>query len=73
MKTKYTVKVYLARNFVALMDMFDTDFWSKVEEFVWQKCQEGMNCIIVNNESGMTMYARAEDFTTETVEVKGGI
>ena len=76
-QTKYTVKAYLNRNFIALMDMLDTDFWSQVEEFVWQNCQDGMNCIIVNNELGTKMYARAEDFTEDTVEVneliKGGI
>ena len=67
-QTKYTVKAYLNRNFIALMDMLDTDYWNKVEEFIWQKCQEGMNCTIVNNDIGFELYARAEDFTEETVE-----
>lgn len=77
MQTKYTVKVYLARKFIALMDILDTNSWSEVEEFVWQKCQEGMNCIITNNELGIKMYARAEDFNEDTIDVseliKGGI
>ena len=67
-QTKYTVKAYLNRNFIALMDMLDTDDWNKVEEFIWHNCQKGMNCTIVNNDIGFELYARAEDFTEETVE-----
>lgn len=67
-QTKYTVKAYLNRKFIALMDMLDTDFWSQVEDFVWKQCQDGMNCTIVNNDLGITMYARAEDFTEETID-----
>lgn len=76
MQTKYTVKVYLARKEVVLMDMLDTNSWSEVEEFVWQKCQEGMNCTIIYNEFGTKLYAYAEDFNEDTIEaaelIKGG-
>ena len=67
-QTKYTVKAYLNREFVALMDMLDTYLWSAVEEFIWHNCQKGMNCTIVNNDIGFELYARAEDFTEETIE-----
>lgn len=60
-QTKYTIKVYLARKEKVLMDMLDTDFWGQAEEFVWQKCQEGFNCTIVNNELGTIMYAYKEE------------
>lgn len=66
MQTKYTVKVYLSK-FEILMDMLDTNSYTEVEEFVWQKCQEGMHCVIIDNELGLQVYARAEDLIKEEV------
>lgn len=47
-----------------------TDFWSEVEEFVWDKVQEGFNCLIIDHKTGERKYAFAEDFNETTLSPK---
>ena len=67
---KYTVKAYFCSTHSGLIDTLETNSWTKVEEFIWENCQGGLNCIVVNNETGEQKWAYAEDFNEETVEPK---
>ena len=64
---KYTVKAYLCTNFSELMDDFETDYWSVVEDFIWENTQLGYNCEIIDNYNEKTSYTYAEDFDEEAL------
>ena len=62
---KYTVKAYICTNFSGLMDDLETDYWSEVEDFIWENTQRGYNCEIVDNYNEETSWTYAEDFDEE--------
>ena len=64
---KYTVNAYLCTNFAGLMDSLETDFWFEVEEFIWDNCQKGLNCELIDNETGDRNWAYADDFDEESL------
>jgi hypothetical protein len=69
---KYTVKAYLEKSMKGLMADLETDDWNEVEAFIWQYCQQGLNCKFVDNTSptynGGEAYA--DLFNESTVEVE---
>ena len=65
---KYTVRAYLCTNFAGLMDSFETDYFSEVEEFIWENTQKGYNCELIDNERGTIGWTYAENFTEETID-----
>ena len=65
---KYTVKAYLCTNFSGLMDSLETDNFYEVQDFIWENCQKGYNCILTDNERGETNIAYAASFTEEAVD-----
>ena len=67
MEMKYTVNAYLCTNFAGLMDSLETDFWFEVEEFIWDNCQKGLNCELIDNETGDRNWAYADDFDEESL------
>lgn len=64
---KYTVKAYLCTNVTGLMDSLETDNFYEVQDFIWEKCKKGFNCLLADNETGLRNWAYADDFTEETV------
>lgn len=66
---KYTVNAYLCTNFAGLIDSLETDFWFEVEEFIWDNCQKGFNCELIDNETGDRNWAYADDFNEAVEEV----
>ena len=64
---KYTINAYLCTNFAGLMDSLETDFWFEVEEFIWDNCQKGFNCELIDNETGSRNWAYADDFDEESL------
>ena len=69
MKMKYTINAYLCTNFAGLMDSLETDFWFEVEEFIWDNCQMSLNCELIDNETGDSDWAYADDFNKAVAEV----
>lgn len=67
MEMKYTVKAYLCTNFSGLMDDFETDYWSEVEDFILENTQRGYNCEIIDNYNEETKFTYAEDFDEEAL------
>lgn len=65
---RYTVKAYLCTNFTGFMDSLETDNFYEVQDFIWENCQEGLNCQLTDNETGSRNWAYADDFTEETVD-----
>ena len=66
---RYKVNAYLCTNFAGLMDSLETDDFYEVQDFVWENCQEGLNCELVDTETGERNFAYAESFTECTEEV----
>lgn len=66
---KYTVNAYLCTNFAGLMDSLETDFWFEVEDFIWDNIQKGLNCELIDNETGSRNWAYADDFNEETEDL----
>ena len=65
---RYTVNAYLCTNFAGLMDSLATNSFDEVEDFIWDNCQKGYNCELIDNETGSRNLAYADDFTEETLE-----
>jgi hypothetical protein len=63
---RYTVNAYLCTNFAGLMDSLETDDFYEVQDFIWKNCQEGLNCELIDNETGDRGFAYADDFTEDT-------
>lgn len=63
---RYTVNAYLCTNFAGLMDSLETDDFYEVQDFIWKNCQEGLNCELIDNETGDRGWAYADDFTEDT-------
>ena len=68
MESKYYASACYDREFRSLHHSTAIDDWSKVEEFVWKYVQQGLNCLIIEHETGEKKYAYAEDFNENTVE-----
>ena len=66
---RYQVNAYLCTNFAGLMDSLETDDFYEVQDFVWKNCQEGLNCELIDTETGDRNLAYAESFTECTEEV----
>lgn len=66
---KYTVNAYFCTNFAGLMDSLETDNFYEVQDFIWKNCQEGLNCELIDNETGDRGFAYADDFTEDTEDV----
>lgn len=66
MVMKYTVNAYLCTNFAGLVDSLETDDFYEVQDFVWENCQRGFNCELIDNETGSKNWAYSYDFTDET-------
>lgn len=58
---KYTVKAYLCTNFAGLMDSLETDYFSEVEEFIWENTQKGYDCELIDNERGTRNWSYATE------------
>ena len=69
---QYTVKAYLEESMRSLVDSLETNSWNEVEEFIWSKCQHGLNCWFVDNTSPIFEggEAFANRFNENTVEVE---
>lgn len=65
---KYTVNAYLCTNFSYLIDSLETDNFYEVQDFIWENCQNGYNCELIDNETGESNLAYADDFTDETID-----
>lgn len=70
MESKYYVGAYYDEGFRGLAEAIATDNWNEVEEFIWHYVQKGLNCLIINHETGEKKYAFADDFNENTVEPK---
>jgi hypothetical protein len=46
---------------------YETDSWEAVEDFIWDKTQEGFDCTIYNTETGERNYTYADDFDEEAL------
>ena len=68
MEMKYTVNAYLCTNFSYLIDSLETDNFYEVQDFIWENCQNGYNCKLIDNETGESNLAYADDFTDETID-----
>jgi hypothetical protein len=66
---RYKVNAYLCTNFAGLMDSLETDNFYEVQDFIWKNCQEGLNCELIDTETGNRKWACADAFTEETEEV----
>lgn len=66
---RYKVKAYLCTNFSYLMDSLETDDFYEAQDFVWENCQKGFNCELVDNELGTEGWFHADDFTEDTEDV----
>lgn len=64
-KQKYTVKVYVSTNTSHLVKSLDTDIFDEVQDFIFENCQKGYDCALVNNETGESGVAYAADFTSD--------
>ena len=65
---KYTVNAYLCTNFTVLMDSLETDNFYEVQDFIFENCQNGYNCELIDNETGERNLVYADDFTEETID-----
>lgn len=70
MESKYYVDACYDEGFRSSYYAIATDDWSEVEEFVWEYVQQGLNCLIIEHETGKRKYAFAEDFNENTMESK---
>ena len=68
MPKRYTVRAYLCTNFAGLMSNIQTDYFNEVEDFIWENCQKGYNCELIDNERGTTSRYYAESFTEESID-----
>lgn len=62
---KYTVKAYFCINYKRrkrLIGSLETDNFYEAQDFIWDKCERGCDCELVNNETGSKDWAYAEDF-----------
>lgn len=66
---RYQVNAYLCTNFAGLMESLETDDFYEVQDFIWKNCQNGLNCELIDTETGNRNWAYADDFTEETEEV----
>lgn len=66
---RYVVKAYFLTNFAGLMESLETDDFNEVEEFIWEHCQKGLNCELIDKERDEVKWAYAESFTEDTTEV----
>lgn len=64
----YIANAYLGTNTTVPMEHLGTSDFSAVLDFVWRNCKRGNNCVIADNETGMTWYAYADDITDDVVE-----
>lgn len=66
---RYRVHAYLCTNFAGLMDDLETDDFSEVHDFIWEKCQKGYNCELIDTETGDRSWYYADNFTEDTEDV----
>lgn len=67
---KYIVNAYLCTNFTGLMDSLETDNFYEVQDFIWENCQKGYNCELIDTEIGSRNWAYADDFNEDTTDVE---
>ena len=67
---RYSVKAYLETRFVGLMEELETDGWSEVEAFIWENCQQGLNCKILDRRTGDESEAFADRFNENTIDIE---
>lgn len=65
---RYLVKAYLCTNFAGFMDKLETDYFGEVEEFIWENCQKGYNCELIDRQTGETNVAYADSFNEESID-----
>jgi hypothetical protein len=51
------------------MASLETDNFYEVQDFIWEHCQNGMNCELIDVQTGERNWAYADDFTEDTEEV----
>lgn len=65
---RYCVKACICTNFIGLMDSLETDSFYEAQDFIWENCQKGYNCLLVDRERGTQLWAYADDLTEESVD-----
>lgn len=62
---RYVVQAYVCTNFSWLMDSLETDNFYEVQDFIYENCQKGYNCVLTDNETCETNIAYADNFDEE--------
>jgi hypothetical protein len=63
---KYEIYAHLVAD-ISVIAHLETDSWEAVEDFIWDKTQEGFDCIIYDTETGERYYTYADDFDEEAL------
>lgn len=63
---RYVVKACLCTNFVGVVATLETDNFDEIQEFIWEQCQKGFNCELIDKEQNTRNWIYAESFTEET-------
>lgn len=59
---RYRVEACICTNFVFVADTLETDDFYEVQEFIEQKCNDGYDCRLVDNEQGTSGWSYASEF-----------
>jgi hypothetical protein len=62
---RYQVNAYLCTNFSYLVDTLKTDDFYEVQDFIEANCQNGYNCILIDNERNTNGWIYADDFMSD--------
>ena len=67
---KYRATAYVDRCMHCAIDGIDTDDYTDILDFVWDNCQKGLCCEIINHETGERKHAYPEYFNEDTIGVE---
>lgn len=64
--TKFEARSYYGRNFSGLEDSLETDDYSELEDWVWEKIGSGVSIEVQNSETGERVRLDSDDYDFES-------
>ena len=65
---RYAVMAYLHSNRSGLMDNLETNDFSEAHDFMWEHCQQGNDCELLDRETGIREFYYSNNFDENAVD-----
>ena len=67
---QYIVNAYLEKSMRGLIDCIQTDDIAEVDNFIWENCQQGLYCRMIDNTTGKQKDYDPDNFNENAISVE---